>query len=200
MKYVEASATEGWNASAEDLATNTTMIELLAEKRELDFWQGAMARRSEGRQMMEFLLELCPENSGVAIVSCNYAVGADRIAKQGGRTKKKGKEATKTGITKEWIIRGFVTPQALPYLTKLGGSGAMREKFNDMAKKHQASQYDMQKPGRTMNVTLQRKQGQYKPLDGMSAEEAATYNTEFTLAITQRFSAEDELAIPIKAK
>ena len=93
-----------------------------------------------------------------------------------------------------------MTPQALPYLTKLGGSGAMREKFNDMAKKHQASQYDMQKPGRTMNVTLQRKQGQYKPLDGMSAEEAATYNTEFTLAITQRFSAEDELAIPIKAK
>lgn len=201
MQYLKVASTEAWLASAEDsAAAKIKMAELIKQKQEVDFWGKIMVKRSEGWLVMQFLLELFPEDEDIVITRCKYNVTADRAESTGKR--KRGQKVSKeksVGFTREWSVEGYVTPKALPYITKLGSRSDMRDKFEDLAKQHNAKQFSMSVPGRTLNVSFQRKQGKYPTTAGtLTPDKGAAYTTSFTLEVSQHFSADDELAIPLK--
>jgi hypothetical protein len=191
-KVVETLPTEAWRAPELDpAAASMGMAKLKKEEKELDYWQAIMEKRSQGWLVMELLLELFPEDSGVVMADCDYIIGSARVFAGG-----QSKGATGMGFTRKWKITGFAKPQAANYLNNLSSSAFIRNQFESLAKKYDADEFRMGVKGRTINVTLQRDQRAYPP-SGVLGKDAEGFTLSFTLEITQVFSAEDELAVPI---
>lgn len=195
LKVLAAMKTEAWQASRVDPAVAAKrMVQLEKEQKELDYWEAIMQKRSPGWLVMQFVMDLFPEDSGILVTDYSYVISKELLDS---RARKK-KKAEALGFMREWKITGFARRDGLSYLTNLGGKDFMRGQFEAMATKYHSEGFKMEVPGRTLNVTLQREQKSY-PVSGPLGKSAEGYTTSFTLVIQQRFSSEDELAIPIES-
>ena len=172
----------------------TGLGELVKEQLKLDYWKSIMQTRSEGWLVMQLMLDMFPENSGVVITSCEYSV----TGAQPGAGSARGPNAAKgMGYNREWRFLGYSTVKGRTIIKNLGSDAAMRIWFEDFAKKYKSAEFELEKKGRTVKVNLGEDVNTYAGSSTMSKEEAAQYTTSFNLVITQTMAATDELAIPL---
>ncbi|MCF6238654.1 MAG: hypothetical protein L3J79_07575 [Candidatus Marinimicrobia bacterium] len=191
LKVMKITATEAWQAGDQGVTISQGRALLVKEQQQLDYWQPVMQKRSQGWLVMEVLLDLFPEGSGVVMDRCDYTISIVVPARRG------GKNAAKAGFVRQWDIKGFAKSKASKHLNNLSGNAFVKGVFQEIAEKHGAGEFDMRVEGRNLNVTLQREQKKY-PKAGVLGKDDADYNTGFTLVIRQRFSVEDPLALPSK--
>lgn len=194
-KVLKAISSEAWQTPGLDSdVASTAMAKLVKEGKEADYWEAIMENRSPGWLVMQLMMDLFPEGSGVVMADCTYSITTERATSGSGG----GKKAEGLGFSRKWEITGFAQENGLAYLTKLGSTGFMRSQFNATAKQYDARSFDMEVAKRTMRVTLQRDQKSY-PASGVLGKGGEGYSVAFTLTIQQSFAADDELAVPIES-
>ncbi len=160
-----------------------------AEKQNIDHWENLLADRSKTWSTMETLVRMFPENQGILIK--DYGYSAKPNAKAG---------LKQVGFIKEWRISGLAHDNARETLNALNNREGINEHFALIAKITGDSAFDPALGNRSVlaNVRTSENRG-FKPipLEETTASDESSYPYAFELRITQRFEANDPLALTV---
>ncbi|GAA5484418.1 hypothetical protein [Haloferula sargassicola] len=162
-----------------------------AERARMEHWDNLLDDRSKGWVAMEMLARFFPEKSGMLVRSFTLSVSPQN---QPG--------AAKAGFTKQWTISGLAREEALEknladFSTNQGISAA----FSEIARVtgNQAFRTDLPTRNIVVNIrTLENATWRDRPPEEMDDTDESTYPFQFELVITQRFEADDPMALLVK--
>lgn len=199
FEFVRAATSDSWHVE-EQAAGGTTaeLTKLQKDRNRFEYWENLMARRSEGWLAMELLVQLFRPDSGLVVSESNYKVEGNYSA--AGEKKSRGKAAEdasgkKLGFTRTWVISGYSKPEGTAALTKLSSESFLQQQFEKMAKEFKSESLFAQEGTRTLEVTMQQKQGQMPPSKRFPMSVARHYRNSFEITITQTFTDKDSLAL-----
>ncbi|MCB1091547.1 MAG: hypothetical protein KDL87_08445 [Verrucomicrobiae bacterium] len=191
FEYIRTATTEAWKLPVNEAGIATVELgKLKQDKSRYEYWENLMARRSEGWLAMEMLLQLFKPDSGLVVTTSNYSVEGkiDRSAS----TDKTGR---KLGFVRKWTIKGFAKTEGGASLAKLSSNAFLQQQFDRLSKEFKASSLVSNEATRTLDVTMQQRQGQMAPSKRFPMSVARHYRNSFEVTITQTFGDKDELAI-----
>lgn len=175
-----------WKASPTAAAEMQLRLEMLQkERREWQHWNNLLQKRSEGWLALGALTDLFPEEGGVVISRASYRA----------QTTAEDTRERAVGVSREWAISGYANPEVATFLPTLGSRSRVAELFDAMAEENLADYLKASGDTRSINVTLQQRQGAMPPSAAFPARIARHYRTAFDLRLSQGFDAKDDLAI-----
>jgi hypothetical protein len=159
------------------------------EMQTAEHWGNLLEDRSKAWISMEALARLFPEGSGVQVKAYNHSIKPDNSP---------GK--SKVGFVKEWRITGLARDEALEYLSNLNTREGISAYFEDIARITGNEAYQTTADTRSIVVNVRTQEN--SAFKRLSAEEFAaggedTYPFTFDLTISQRFEAQDPLAVNV---
>jgi len=190
FRVVSVVGDPAWQHDPEDNArAQQELTELQRQLTSYNHWNNLLQGRSQGWLAMEVLSRLFPEESGVRVSDFNYSAKLENTRK-----------ADRTGILREWDIRGHADEDALPLLSRLGSREGMAEIFNQLAAATGNGSFNTTSTGRNLIVSLQR-EANPGYIDGsrLDRNDPATFRYTFSLKITQSFPSEDPMGISSKS-
>lgn len=163
-----------------------------AEQARLVAWDNLLEDRSKAWATMEMLARFFPEKSGMLVRSFSHTVNP-QVQPGGG----------KAGFTKQWNISGLARDEALEkHLADFSTSQGMAAAFSEIARVTgiQAFRSDLPTRNIVVNIrTMENASWKDKPPEEMEDTDESTYPYLFELVITQRFEADDPLALAVAA-
>lgn len=163
------------------------LAKLTLEKSKSAHWDNLLDDRSKAWSNMEFLSRLFPNNSGMLVKTYSHSSKPNNTP-----------GAAKVGLIKEWKMTGCARDEALDYLNTLNTREGISAHFTDVARITGNSSFDPSIGNRNIVVNVRTQENNsYKanPAEEISDADESTYPFTFDLTITQRFEAEDPLAI-----
>lgn len=161
---------------------------LTTERQQIEHWDNLLDDRSKAWASMELLCRLFPENSGMLVKGFSHTARPEPAP---------GKP--KVGFVKEWRISGFARDEALEKLNLINSREGISAVFAEVAKVtgNNAFKTDLGNRSVLVNVRQQENSG-FKRRSGeeiLNPNDSTTYPFAFDLTITQRFEANDPLAL-----
>lgn len=163
------------------------LAKLTLEKSKSAHWDNLLDDRSKAWSNMEFLSRLFPNNSGMLVKTYSHSSKPNNTP-----------GSAKVGLIKEWKMTGCARDEALDYLNTLNTREGISAHFTDVARITGNSSFDPSIGNRNIVVNVRTQENNsYKanPAEEISDADESTYPFTFDLTITQRFEAEDPLAI-----
>lgn len=175
-----------WHAKREDV--NATANQLLLQRIEnFKKWDSFLADRSKAWVSMELLNRLFPNPGAVVVTELNHTVRPETMRDQ--------KNAS---LVKEWRLNGYANEDALKHLTTINTREGINEVFKGVHEVTGDASLDPTHDTRNLVVDLKASENKrYKPDAPESLD--SQFPFQFNLTISQRFTADDELAIPTSA-
>ena len=177
--------------SNEATVLNNRLAALGKERQRILHWDNLLEDRSKGWTSMEMLSRFFPERSGFIITGYNHTANPEKTAGQ-----------AKIGFIKQWRFTGLALEDSLETLADLRSRDGISAAFSEIARVtgNQAFQPDLPTRSVFINVKTQ-ENGAYKPLppESMVITDPSHYPYQFELTITQRFEADDPLALNVTA-
>ena len=175
--------------SDEAKAVQQRLAGLGLERQRLEHWDNLLEDRSKAWTSMELLCRIFPDHSGIRVKSFAHTVTPDSTP---------GK--TMVGFVKEWKITGFAKEDSLELLSTINTREGISMRFAEMAKitGNSAFRTDIASRSLVVNVKTQENPS-FKPRPAEEFEEIddSSYPFTFDLVITQRFEANDQIALNV---
>jgi len=168
-------------------AAKSRLAKLTLEKGKSAHWDNLLDDRSKAWSNMEFLSRLFPHGGGMLVKTFSHSSRPNNTPGQ-----------SKVGFIKEWKLTGSARDEALDYLNTLNTREGISAHFTDVARITGNSSFDPSIGNRNIVVNVRTQENaNYKPIPTEEVNDAddSTYPFTFDLTITQRFEAEDPLAI-----
>jgi hypothetical protein len=160
---------------------------LRKEQQKITHWDNLLEDRSKGWTSMEMLARFFPERSGFLVRTFNHSANPENVAGQ-----------AKLGFVKQWRINGLAREDSLEKLADLNTREGISAAFTEIARVtgNQAFRSDLPTRSIIVNIkTLENAGYKPKPPEEMIMTDESTYPFLFDLTITQRFEADDPLAV-----
>lgn len=146
-----------------------------------------LADRSKGWVTLELFARLFPLDGTVQFSDAEHATTAETVT---------SKKVVAAGLVKKWEIKGFAMEEATQSLVRLNTQEGMGDVFNVVKESTGNSSFDLSQKTRNLMVNLDLSENptfnrKAPPLTEQS------YPYKFSLQITQRIEAGDNLAVPI---
>lgn len=178
-----------WSHDAEDSKKmNQKKTALVQEGNQLARWDMLLQDRSKAWANMELVSRLFPENSGILLRSFDHSVALETVA---------GKASA--GLIKNWTMTGFAKADSQARLTDLNTRDGIAKVFREVATTTGNSAYAPDTTTRTLVVSISTVENRrFKaPAGAENPSDEASYPLSFTLNLSQRFEANDPLALPV---
>lgn len=166
---------------------NGKLSALRKEKQRIGHWDNLLEDRSKGWASMEMLARFFPERSGFLVRTFHHSANPESVPGQ-----------AKLGFVKQWRINGLAREDALETLADLNTREGISAAFAEIARitGNQAFRTDLKTRSIIVNIkTLENAGYKPKPPEEVTMRDETTYPFIFDLTITQRFEADDPLAI-----
>lgn len=165
--------------------------QLNAEQRRIHHWGNLLSDRSKAWSVMESFARMFPDKGNMLIKDLKYSAKPDTT--QGQNT---------VGFVKVWKINGYARDEAIEYLNQLNTRSGINRHFNVIARNtgEEGFRTDIGNRSITVNVRT-RENSQFRPIpfEEMVMQDTTTYPFTFDLTITQRYEANDPLAIYVRS-
>jgi hypothetical protein len=162
---------------------------LTLERQQIEHWDNLLDDRSKGWTAMELLCRLFPESGGLLVKSFNHTTRPEPAP---------GK--AKVGFVKEWRIAGYAREEALDKLNAINTREGINAIFGAVAKATGNEAYRTDVGNRSVLVNVRSQENntfRARPPEDMQNGDSTTYRYSFDLTITQRFEANDPLALNV---
>ena len=146
-----------------------------------------LADRSKGWVTLELFARLFPLDGSVQFESAEHKAVAESTV---------GSRLPTAGMVKKWTIKGLAMEEATSSLVRLNTQEGMGEVFKVVKEKTGNSSFGLEQESRSLLVNLELSENPKFRLSSPKGS-ANSYPNQFSLEITQRIEAGDELAIPI---
>ena len=170
---------------------NNRLTALGKERQRILHWDNLLEDRSKAWTSMEMLSRFFPERSGFLITGYNHTTTPEKTAGQ-----------TTVGFVKQWRIIGLAREESLETLADLRTREGISTAFAEIARVTGNQSFRTDLPTRSVFINVKTlENGAYKPLppEEMTMTDPSTYPFNFELTITQRFEADDPLALNVAA-
>ena len=160
---------------------------LREEEQRVAHWDNLLADRSKGWVAMEMLARLFPERSGFLVRSFQHSTSPESKPGQ-----------AKAGFVKQWRINGLAREDSLEKLADLNTREGISAFFSEIARVTGNDSFNTDLPTRSVIVnikTLENSGYKPRPPEEVTITDESTYPFLFDLTITQRFEADDPLAV-----
>ncbi len=177
--------------SGEATAAQAKLAKLNQERDRIDYWNNLLKDRSKAWVVMESFARMFPANSGVLLKNSSYSAKPDTTPGQ-----------AKSGFVKSWKVTGYARDEAINYLNQLNTRDGINKFFADMAESTGSSAYLPKVGNRNISVNIRtRENNRFRPipLEEAVMRDDTTYPFTFDLTITQRFEANDPMAIIVRS-
>ena len=172
-----------WHSGEQSVSTRGNEV-LQTKIDAYESWDSLLADRSKAWVTMELLSGIFPDPREALLSEINHTVRPD-VAK-GDRM---------ASVVKEWRITGYVKDRALDHLTVINTREGINKIFEEAYRHTGDESLRADLPSRNLVVNLLASEN--KRFDPEKGESMMTqYPFIFNLTITQRFAADDPLAIP----
>lgn len=172
--------------------TQARVMKLNAEQKKIDHWNNLLSDRSKAWANMESLARMVPPDSGMLVRKYSFNTKPDVTRGQ-----------AKVGFFKTWNISGYARFEAVQdYLNKLSTPEGINKHFESVAEATGNSAFDPKIGNRSISVQIRTKENNsYRPVPPEEAEmtDISSYPYTFDLTITQRYEADDPLALTVTA-
>ncbi len=186
--YARASMRPEWASNPDQVNMEQAHLNQLNQQRtRAEHWHNLLADRSKAWITMEHLVRMFPEDSGVKVNTFQYSAQPEADRRQ-----------ANTGFIREWRISGLARGPGERLLSQLNTSEGIASHFADFARLTGNEAYRTDEATRHLSVRLSTQEN--RRFSPPTAQQIATmaesaYPFTFTLTITQRFAADDPLAI-----
>lgn len=194
FEYFRAATTEAWKLP-DDVAgvASVELVKLEKDRKRFEYWENLMSRRSEGWLAMEVLIQLFKPDSGLIVSDTSYKVEGTVSAGVTGDQK-----PSRIGFARTWIIKGYSKTEGAATLAKLSSESFLKEQFARIGEEFKVlSLLKGEDETRTLEVTMQQRQGQMPPNKRFPLSVARHYRNSFEITITQTFTDKDPLALTV---
>lgn len=167
----------------------TELDELNFERQRIDHWNNLLADRSKAWTAMESVAQMFPQDGGMIVKNCTYTAKPDNTP---------GKSTI--GFIRSWKIAGFAQPgKPLEFLNSLQTRDGINAHFMKVAALTGNNSFDMSIGNRIAPVSVRvLENNAYTPGNYRSSTtDESGYPYTFDLTITQRFEADDPIAISV---
>jgi hypothetical protein len=192
MSMLEMVRRPEWTFNEDQARSVKMKLQMLQKERSrIGHWDNLLEDRSKGWTSMEMLTRFFPEESGFLLRSFQHSVSPEAV---------RGKK--ELGFVKQWQIGGFAREASLPRLTELGTREGISKAFDEVAKITGSHAYRTDLPTRSVIVnikTLENASYKPRPPEEFIMTDESSYPFVFDLTITQRFEADDPLALSTSA-
>ncbi|MBL9152583.1 MAG: hypothetical protein JNK37_08870 [Verrucomicrobiales bacterium] len=194
FEYLRAATTEAWKLPDQEAGVaSVELTKLERDRKRFEYWENLMARRSEGWLALEVLLQLFKPDSGLIVSESTYKVEGTVNAGATGDQK-----PSKIGFIRTWTIKGFSKTEGAATLAKLSSKNFLTEQFTRIADEFKVlSLMEGKETERTLDVTMQQRQGQMPPNKRFPLSVARHYRNSFEITITQTFTDKDPMALTV---
>ncbi|GHC40739.1 hypothetical protein [Roseibacillus persicicus] len=146
-----------------------------------------LADRSKGWVTLELFARLFPLDGTVQFSDAEHVASAESVT---------SKKVVAAGLVKKWTISGFAMEEATNSLVRLNTQEGMGDVFNVVKETTGNSAFDLSQKTRNLMVNLDLSENpNFSRAAEPSTEQSFPY--KFSLQITQRIEAADNLAVPI---
>ncbi len=189
FEYLRTAGTEAWKLDAAEAAeSKIRMQELKKENDEAIYWENVMAPRAEGWLVLEALLDLFPADCGLLVTDCDFKILGSSLEK----------DANEVGFECQWRVKGYARSEGSQKLSQLSSPRYLGEEFQRIGKDFNSAILLNNTETRSLQSTMQQRQGQLPSSYGLPASIARHYRTSFELSISQVFDKNDALALTAK--
>lgn len=160
---------------------------LRKEQQRIIHWDNLLEDRSKAWTSMEMLARFFPERSGFLVRTFSHSANPENVPGQ-----------AKLGFVKQWRINGLAREDSLEKLADLNTREGISAAFTEIARVtgNQAFRTDLPTRSIIVNIkTLENAGYKPKPPEEVTMTDESTYPFLFDLTITQRFEADDPLAV-----
>lgn len=190
LQIVELIRKPEWTFEQTEAATTAARLSALQqEQAKIQHWDNLMEDRSKGWAAMEMLTRFFPDKSGIMVTSFSHTVVPEGLPAQ-----------TKAGFVKQWNISGLARDEALDRLNDLNTRDGITAAFAEVARITGNQSFRTDLPTRSIVVNIRTlEHGAFRPMPPEEARlsDPASYPFVFDLSITQRFEADDPLAMTV---
>jgi hypothetical protein len=169
--------------------TQGRLGKLNIERKKAEHWNNLLEDRSKAWANMESFSRMFQETGGMLVKSYNHSAKPENTP---------GKATV--GLVKEWKMTGYARDEALDYLNTLNTREGISAHFSEIARITGNISFNPHIGNRNLVVNVRTQENSsYKPvpLEEASLTDTSTYPFTFDLTITQRFEANDPLAITV---
>jgi len=173
-------------------ALNSRLSTLGNERQRILHWDNLLEDRSKGWTSMEMLSRFFPERSGFLITGYNHSTSPEK-----GTTGQ-----AKIGFIKQWRITGLALETSLESLADLRTRDGISAAFSEVARVTGNQSFRTDLPTRSVFINVKTQENAaFKPLplESIVLTDNTSYPYSFELTITQRFEADDPLALNVTA-
>jgi hypothetical protein len=169
---------------------------LLEEKKQIEITTRLFQPRSRGWVILEFLLQLFPEDSGVRLDSFLYNIEAARSPV----ASSKGAKPDSSGLNRTWTLKGLAKPRAVQLLSTLNSQRGLSALFEKVA---DATGDESCRPAVNRQMTIELTQGRnprFNPqasVEELARDPSQAFPLSFEAIITQVLGEKDELSLPL---
>ncbi|MCH7227147.1 hypothetical protein [Haloferula sp. A504] len=160
---------------------------LRKEQQRIAHWDNLLEDRSKAWTSMEMLARFFPERSGFLVRTFHHSANPENVPGQ-----------AKLGFVKQWRINGLAREDSLEKLADLNTREGISAAFTEIARVtgNQAFRTDLPTRSIIVNIkTLENAGYKPKPPEEVIMTDESSYPFLFDLTITQRFEADDPLAV-----
>lgn len=180
-----------WSFDAEEATQlDNKKAALIQESAQLSQWDNLLDDRSKAWANLELLSRMFPADSGVMLRAVDHTAGTET-----------GQGKSNLGIVKNWTVTGFARAESQARLAELNTREGIAKVFNEVATATGNSAFLPDLPSRSLVVsisTVENKRYKSGP-SGFNPADETTYPLSFTLNLSQRFEANDPLALSVSA-
>jgi hypothetical protein len=188
IDFFKAMNQDEWSFDAEMAAKrDKKKAALLHEANQLSRWDNLLEDRSKGWANMELVARMFPEDAGILLRTFEHSAALEASTGKGS-----------IGIIKNWTLTGFAKAEAQPLLTELNTRHGITNIFREVAESTGNSAFSPELATRSLMVsisTVENRRFKAPPGDPSAMDETA-YPLSFTMNLSQRFEANDPLALP----
>ena len=190
LSLAGASQGDAFRLSPETINAKRAELKQLQETRQyLSLWDKILTPRSQAWFVMDFFLGLFPEGNDVVCDRLKYAIR--QTQSQPGSTTDK----SSGGFLREWIIEGSCTDQGRAHLERLRENAIISNIFTSAAVRLGDPSFEVLDSRGVKVVLREATNPQFA-----DTNKAGTLPYQFRLVVTQTFSGNDPLAIPVLPK
>lgn len=179
-----------WGFNDEDAKAVQQRIAVFnTERQRIDHWDNLLEDRSKAWTSMELLCRLFPDHSGIRVKTFGHTAVPDSSP---------GKAAI--GFVKEWKITGLAKEESIELLSNINTREGISGCFSEVAKITGNTSFRTDVPSRSLVVNVRTSENPtYKPRppDEFDEGDDTFYPFDFDLTITQRFEANDPIALNV---
>jgi len=189
FEYLQTARTEAWKLDAAEAAeTKVGMQALKKTNDEAVYWENVMTPRAEGWLVLEALLDLFPADCGLLVTDYDFKILGTSLEK----------DADEVGFRCQWKVKGYARSEGSQKLSQLSSKRYLSEEFQRIGEEFSSQILLSDDETRSLEATMQQRQGQLPSTYGLPASVARHYRTSFELTISQEFDNSDTLALTAK--